>query len=65
MTEFYVRLDERSKTPQQIAQRDATYELAKRLRGEGIDCEVREWFTGSSKTADAASLVLKLKGFDL
>ena len=58
--EAYVRIDEHNKTPQQVAQRDATYEAAKVLRKAGYDVEVREWFTGKSKNADAAGIVIKM-----
>jgi hypothetical protein len=61
MTQFYVRIDEHHKTPQQIAQREATYEAAKVLRRDGYDVEVVEHFTGSSKRADAASIHIKLR----
>lgn len=57
---FYIRIDEHNKTPEQIAQRDDTYAAAKVLRDMGYSVEVREWFTGQSKTADTASIVLKL-----
>lgn len=57
---FNVRIDEHSKTDQQLAQRAATYEAARILRQNGIECEVREFFTGSAKEADAAGIFLKL-----
>lgn len=56
----YIRLDEANKTAAQIAQRERTYEAAKALRSSGFVCEVHELFTGSSKTADAACIVLPL-----
>lgn len=55
-----VRVDEHHKTDAQIAQREATYEAARILRRGGIDCEVREFFTGTSAGADAAGIFLKL-----
>ena len=60
MSSFPVRIDESDKTPEQINQRERTYEAAKALRSFGIECEVREFFTGRRKTADAAAIVLKL-----
>lgn len=53
-----IRLDEADKTEAQISQRERTYAAAKALRSFGIRCEVREFFTGSSKTADAAGIFL-------
>ena len=56
---FYVRLEEAQKTVQPLVQRDTTYEAAAVLRRAGYDVEVREWFTGDSKMADAESIVVK------
>lgn len=61
--EVQIRVDEHKKTPQQIAQREATYEAAKVLRRAGFKVDVREWFTGKSTDADAASIVLDLNAF--
>lgn len=58
---FYVRVDESDKTPEQIVQREETYKAAKVLHKAGFDVEVREWFTGKSKIADAASIVIRLR----
>lgn len=57
---FYVRVGEHNKSDAQIEQREATYKAAKFLRQNGIECEVREWFTGKDATADTASIVLTL-----
>lgn len=57
--EFQLRIDENSKTPQQITQRERTYEAARALTRAGFDVEVREFFTGSAKKADAAAVVIK------
>lgn len=57
---FFVRLDEHDKTAAQVEQRERTYAAAAALKSQGIDCEVREFFTGDSKTADAAGIFLKL-----
>jgi hypothetical protein len=56
---FYVRIDEDGKTPQQLMQRRRTYEAADTLKTLGFDCEVIEYFTGGSKTANAAGIILK------
>ncbi len=60
MSNPFVRLDEADKTPAQIDQRERTYEAARFLRSAGIACEVREFFTGSSKTCDAAGIFLSM-----
>lgn len=60
MTEFQIRVDEESKTPEQIAQRDLTYAAARALRLIGYKVEVREFFTGTSKRADAAAIFIEL-----
>lgn len=60
MTTIHMRIDEAEKTNAQIDQRTATYHAADVLRKAGIPCEVREFFTGKSKTADAAAIVLPL-----
>lgn len=60
MVSFYVRVDEPDKTAEQLEQRERTYAAAKVLCDLGYEVEVREWFTGKSQTADAASIVLKL-----
>jgi hypothetical protein len=57
---FTIRVDEHRKTDPQLAQRAATYEAARILRQHGIECEVREFFTGSAKDADAAGIFLKM-----
>lgn len=57
--QFQVRIDEHEKTDAQIAQREATYAAARILKQHGIRCEVREFFTGLSKTADAAAIILE------
>jgi hypothetical protein len=59
VTEFYVRIDEENKTPQQIEQRDRTYDAAKILRAAGIQCKVHECFTGKSVRANAAYITLE------
>ena len=59
--EFYVRLDEESKSTQQVTQREETYEAAKALRKLGYDVSVREHFTGKEIQCDAASIVIKLR----
>ena len=59
--EFQVRIDEHDKTSAQIAQREATYNAARILKQHGIKCQVREFFTGSSQTADAAAIILDLR----
>ena len=56
---FHLRLDEEQKTPEQIAQREATYQAAKILNAAGYKCEVNEYYTGKSKTANAASIILE------
>lgn len=55
-----VRIDEHQKTGAQMAQREATYQAARLLQREGIECEVIEYFTGSSTTANAAGIILKM-----
>ena len=61
--EVQIRVDEHNKTPQQIAQREATYQAATYLRRAGYKVEVREWFTGKGTDADAAGIVLDLSAF--
>lgn len=56
-----IRLDEQSKTPRQLVQRDLTYEAAKVLRQAGFECEVLEYFTGNAPDADAAGIRVKVK----
>lgn len=55
-----VRVDEHMKTGAQMAQREATYQAAKLLRDNGFECEVTEMFTGTSTTANAAAIFLKM-----
>jgi hypothetical protein len=60
MTAFYVRLDEKDKTPEQLMQRDRTYEAAKILRSAGFKCRVNEYFTGNNPKADAAGITVEV-----
>lgn len=55
-----VRIDEGYKSNAQVAQRELTYQAARILRENGIACEVREFFTGTSVGADAAGIFLEL-----
>jgi predicted DNA-binding helix-hairpin-helix protein len=55
---FYVRLDEEDKTPEQLMQRERTYQAAKLLRAAGFDCQVIEYFTGKDPKANAAAIVI-------
>jgi hypothetical protein len=55
-----VRIDEHMKSGAQMAQREATYQAARLLRENGIECEVTEFFTGKSTTAPAAAIYLKM-----
>ena len=59
---IHLRVDEEHKTPQQLEQRELSYKAAKVLRAAGYDVEVMEWYTGRSKEANAASIIIKLKG---
>lgn len=56
---FYVRLDEANKTPEQLAQRERTYQAAKVLEAAGFHCHVQEHFTGDDMKATAASIILE------
>ena len=58
---FPIRLDEATKTPAQIAQRESTYEAAAVLRNAGFACEVVEYFTGTDGNADAAGIRIQAK----
>ena len=60
MMEFYVRIDEEDKTPEQLIQRDRTYEAAKILRSAGFKCRVNEYFTGKNPKADAAGITIEV-----
>ncbi len=59
MTGVHLRLDEADKTPEQLAQRERTYQAAKVLRAAGFACDVREFYTGKCAGADAAGIFLK------
>ena len=57
---FYVRIDEEDKTPEQLAQRERTYEAAKLLNAAGFKCHVTEFFTGKNSKANAAGITIEL-----
>lgn len=56
---YPLRLDEADKTPEQIAQREATYQACKILKAAGINAEVREFWTGKYTDADAAGIFIR------
>jgi hypothetical protein len=55
-----IRLSEPNQSPEQLAQRDKTYEAAELLLRAGFRCHVTEFFVNKGTRQDSACIILDL-----